>query len=47
MTLRAKDKLLRIICLVFAATAFVAAQGIAFADGSGDPAAVKQTDNGE
>jgi methanol metabolism-related c-type cytochrome len=45
--LRAKDKLLRIICLVFAATAFVAAHGIALADGSGDPAAVKKSENGE
>jgi len=35
---------LRIICLVAAATILVAAGGIAFADGSGDPAAVKSED---
>lgn len=42
-----KDKVLRIISLVLAATVLVAAGGIAIADGSGDPAAVKQGDNGE
>ena len=48
LTLRAKDKLLRIICIMVAATAFATAHGgIAFADGSGDPAAVKQSDTGE
>ena len=39
-----EDKLLRIICLVAAAAILVAAGGIAFADGSGDPAAVKSED---
>jgi methanol metabolism-related c-type cytochrome len=35
---------LRIICLVAAATLLVAAGGLAFADGSGDPTAVKNED---
>jgi len=35
---------LRIICLLAAATLLVAAGGIAFADGSGDPTAVKNED---
>ena len=35
---------MRIICLVVAATMLVAAGGIALADGSGDPAAVKSED---
>jgi len=35
---------LRIICLVAAATLLVAAGGFAFADGSGDPTAVKNED---
>jgi methanol metabolism-related c-type cytochrome len=39
-----EDKLLRIICLVAAATMLVAAGGLAFADGSGDPTAVKSED---
>jgi methanol metabolism-related c-type cytochrome len=39
-----EDKLLRIICLVAAVAILVAAGGIAFADGSGDPAAVKSED---
>ena len=39
-----EDNLLRIICLVAAATLLVAAGGIAFADGSGDPTAVKNED---
>jgi methanol metabolism-related c-type cytochrome len=39
-----EDKLLRIILLVTAAIMLVAAGGIAFADGSGDPAAVKSED---
>ena len=38
------DKLLRIIRLVLAATLFVAVGGIALADGSGDPTAVKSED---
>jgi methanol metabolism-related c-type cytochrome len=38
---------LRIICLVLAATMLVAAEGVAIADGSGDPAAVKKSENGE
>jgi methanol metabolism-related c-type cytochrome len=45
--MRVKDKLLRIICLVLAATMVVAAEGIAVADGSGDPTAVKKSENGE
>jgi len=39
-----EDNLLRIICLVAAATLLVAAGRIAFADGSGDPTAVKNED---
>jgi methanol metabolism-related c-type cytochrome len=39
-----EDKLLRIILLVTAAIMLIAAGGIAFADGSGDPAAVKSED---
>ena len=39
-----EDNLLRVICLVTAATLLVAAGGLAFADGSGDPAAVKSED---
>src|SRR5690242_21193026 len=39
-----EDNLLRIICLVAAATLLVDAGGIAFADGSGDPTAVKNED---
>ena len=35
---------MRIICLLAAATLLVAAGGIAFADGSGDPTAVKNED---
>ena len=35
---------MRIICLVAAATLLVAAGGLAFADGSGDPTAVKNED---
>jgi methanol metabolism-related c-type cytochrome len=38
---------LRIICLMLAATMLVAAEGIAIADGSGDPAAVKKSESGE
>jgi methanol metabolism-related c-type cytochrome len=45
--MRVKDKLLRIICLVLAATMLVAAEGVAIADGSGDPAAVKNSETGE
>jgi len=45
--MRVKDKLLRIISLMLAATMLVAAEGIAIADGSGDPAAVKKSENGE
>jgi methanol metabolism-related c-type cytochrome len=45
--MRVKDKLLRIIRLMLAATILVAAEGIAIADGSGDPTAVKQNENGE
>ena len=41
-----EDKLLRIICLVSAAVVLLAAGGSAFADGSGDPTAVK-SENGE
>jgi methanol metabolism-related c-type cytochrome len=43
----AEDKLLRIICLLTAAAMLFAAGGTAFADGSGDPAAVKKSDQGE
>jgi methanol metabolism-related c-type cytochrome len=39
-----EDRLLRMMCLVAAATLLVAAGGIAFADGSGDPTAVKNED---
>ena len=46
-TLIAEDKLLRIICLLTAAAVLFAAGGTAFADGSGDPASVKKTDEGE
>ena len=35
---------MRIICLLAAAMVLVAARGVAFADGSGDPAAVKNED---
>ena len=45
--MRVKDKLLRIISLGLAATMLVAAEGIAIADGSGDPTAVKKSDSGE
>jgi len=45
--MRVKDKLLRIISLVLAATMLVAAEGIAIADGSGDPAAAKKSETGE
>ena len=38
---------MRIICLMLAATMLVAANGVAVADGSGDPAAVKKSDSGE
>jgi methanol metabolism-related c-type cytochrome len=41
----AEDKLLRIISLATAAIVLIAAGGMAFADGSGDPAAVK-SENG-
>jgi methanol metabolism-related c-type cytochrome len=41
---KVEDKLLRMICLMAAATLFVAAGGTAFADGSGDPTAVKSED---
>ena len=41
---RPKDSLLRTIRLMIAATMLVAAGGIAFADGSGDPTAVKSED---
>jgi methanol metabolism-related c-type cytochrome len=44
LPLTVEDELLRIICLVAAATLLVAAGGIAFADGSGDPTAVKSED---
>jgi methanol metabolism-related c-type cytochrome len=44
VTSTAEDKLLRIICLVTAATMLIAAGGVVFADGSGDPAAVKSED---
>jgi methanol metabolism-related c-type cytochrome len=44
VTSTAEDKLLRIICLVTAATVLIAAGGMAFADGPGDPAAVKSED---
>jgi methanol metabolism-related c-type cytochrome len=44
VTSTAEDKLLRIICLAAAATVLIAAGGMAFADGSGDPAAVKSED---
>jgi methanol metabolism-related c-type cytochrome len=40
----AEDKLLRIIVVVAAATVLIAVGGVAFADGSGDPAAVKSED---
>jgi methanol metabolism-related c-type cytochrome len=39
-----EDRLLRIIYLIAAAIILVAGSGIAFADGSGDPAAVKSED---
>jgi len=39
-----EDGLLRIICLVAAATILLAVGGNAFADGSGDPTAVKDED---
>src|SRR5437016_5934858 len=39
-----EDRLLRIIYLIAAAIMLVAADGVAFADGSGDPAAVKSED---
>ena len=42
----AEDKLLRIICLTTAAIVLIAAGGMAFADGSGDPAPVK-SENGK
>jgi len=42
----AEDKLLRIISLATAAIVLIAAGGMAFADGSGDPAAVK-SENGK
>jgi methanol metabolism-related c-type cytochrome len=42
-----EDKLLRKIWLMAAAAFFVAAGGAAFADGSGDPTAVKQSETGE
>ena len=42
----AEDKLLRIISLATAAIVLIAAGGIAFADGSGDPAPVK-SENGK
>jgi methanol metabolism-related c-type cytochrome len=42
-----EDKLLRMIWLMAATAFFVAAGGAAFADGSGDPTAVKQSDTGE
>jgi methanol metabolism-related c-type cytochrome len=38
---------LRIICLLTAAALLFAAGGTAFADGSGDPAAVKKSEQGE
>lgn len=38
---------MRIICLVTSATLLIAAGGMAFADGSGDPAAVKKLEQGE
>jgi methanol metabolism-related c-type cytochrome len=43
-TSTAEDKLLRIIWLATAATVLIAAGGMALADGSGDPAAVKSED---
>jgi methanol metabolism-related c-type cytochrome len=42
-----EDKLLRMIWLMAATAFFVAAGGAAFADGPGDPTAVKQSDTGE
>jgi len=39
-----EDELLRVICLVAVATILLAAGGNCFADGSGDPAAVKNED---
>jgi methanol metabolism-related c-type cytochrome len=42
-----EDKLLRKIWLMAATAFFVAAGGVAFADGSGDPTAMKQSENGE
>jgi len=44
VTSTAEDRLLRIIFLVTAAVVLIAAGGAAFADGSGDPAAVKSED---
>jgi methanol metabolism-related c-type cytochrome len=44
VTSTAEDRLLRIISLVIAAIMLIAAGGAAFADGSGDPAAVKSED---
>ena len=41
-----EDKLLRIVHLITAATMLIAAGGMAFADGTGDPAAVK-SENGK
>ena len=41
---RFKDSLLRIIRSMMAATILVAAGGIVFADGSGDPTAVNSED---
>ena len=38
---------MRIICLLTAAAVLFAAGGMAFADGSGDPAAVKKSEQGE
>ena len=43
-TSTAEDKFLRIISLATAAIVLIAAGGMAFADGSGDPAAVKSED---
>jgi methanol metabolism-related c-type cytochrome len=44
---KVEDKLLRTIWLMAATAFFVAAGGVAFADGAGDPTAVKQSENGE
>jgi methanol metabolism-related c-type cytochrome len=45
-TSKAEEKLLRIVQLITAAVLLIAAGGTAFADGSGDPAAVK-SENGK